>query len=251
MNLTNLNASWRLTSFSNKVLLGSNFALACAVVVLGGAAINNRDRLTVMPPTMDQPYTVGWRSATPEYYKSMAMYFSGVIGTVGPRTIDYVIKNIERFCDPEVAEEFKRRLRALSSEYEFRQSTASSWFEGERIAWEERSGKVFVIGRLMTANQSRQVSSKPVVYEYRIIVREGMPVIVHFDSYEGTVPHTLLWLQDPKKVELEAKRRDAESRTAETKEAVLDERAANAAALQEKASTQGADAAASTQGSKQ
>ncbi|MDK9702564.1 MAG: type IV conjugative transfer system protein TraE [Sulfuritalea sp.] len=235
MNLTNLNASWRLTSFSNKILLGSNLVLACATLVLGGAAINNRDRLTVMPPTMDQPYTVGWRSATPEYYKSMAMYFSGVIGTVGPRTIDYVIKNIERFCAPEVAEEFKRRLRALSSEYEFKQSTASSWFEGERLAWEEKSGKVFVIGKLLTANQARQVTTKQVVYEYRIVVREGMPVITHFDSYEGNVPHTLIWLQDPKKAELEAKRRDAEERMTTTKEAALDERAANAETLKEKA----------------
>lgn len=235
MNLTNLNASWRLTSFSNKILLSSNLVLACGVLVLGGAAINNRDRLTVTPPTMDQPYTIGWRSATPEYYKSMAMYFSGVIGTVGPRTIDYVIKNVERFCAPEVAEEFKRRLRALSSEYEFRQSTSSSWFEGERVAWEEKSGKVFVIGKLVTANQAKQVSAKAVVYEYRIIIREGMPVIAHFDSYEGNVPHTLIWLQDPKKAELEGKRRDAEERMTTAKEAALDERAANAETLREKA----------------
>lgn len=201
MNFGSLNASWRLASISNKFLLTTNLILGCTVLVLSGAALQNRDRITVLPPTIDKPYVIGWRSASPEYYKSMAMYFTGLIGTVGPKNIKYVLGVMEGFCSPEVAASFKVRMNAIATEHDFRNSRANTWFESERVAWEEASGKVFVMGRLMSANTAHVVTAKQAVYEYRIEIREGQPVIVHFDSYEGTTPHTILWQQNPRNVE--------------------------------------------------
>jgi len=214
MNFSSLNSSWRLASLSNKVLLVANLLLAFAVVVLGGAAINNRERITVVPPNIDKPYTIGWRSATPEYYKSFALYFSGLIGQISPKNIEFVIQTVvDRFCDAPIADGIKKKLRAIAADYQFQQSTASSWFEGDKLFWEESSGKVFVTGRLWTVYANRNVVSRDVTYEYRIEVREGQPVITNFDSYEGTTPHTEAWHRDPKKTEADMQRRSREVQT--------------------------------------
>lgn len=202
-----LNANWRLASFSNRVLLASNLLLTLTVLVLGAAAINNRDRLTVLPPSIDKPFMIGWSSATKEYHESMAIYFSGLIGMIGPSNIDYVIKTLERFTDASVAAGIKTKLRAISADYQFQQSTSSNWFEPQKTAWEQSTGKVFVIGRLMSVSGTKHVSAKNAVYEYRIDIREGQPVISHFDSYEGAMPHTQEWLRDPRKAEADEKRR--------------------------------------------
>lgn len=236
MNISSLNASWRLASLSNKILLTAVLMLSAAVLILGGAAVNQRDRVVVMPPTLDAPYALGWSSATPEYLKSMALFFTGVIGSLTPRTVDYVIKVIDSFCDPSVAQEIKRRLRAIAADYEFRQSTASSWFEGEKLAWEQKSGKVFVIGRLMSVNTGNNTSSKQVVYEYKITIREGQPRITHFDSYEGSTPHTLEWASNPKKIEAEDKRHERDAKATGIKEDALNVREANQSAIADKQS---------------
>jgi conjugal transfer pilus assembly protein TraE len=234
LNIASLNASWRLASLSNKVLLTTNLCLGVAVLILGGAAVNQRDRVVVMPPTIDAPYALGWSSATPEYLKSMALYFTGVIGSLNPRTVEYVIKVIDTFCDPSVAQEIKRRLRAIAADYEFRQSTASNWFEAEKLAWEQKSGKVFVIGRLVSVNTGNLSSSKQVIYEYKIDIREGQPRITHFDSYEGSTPHTLEWASNPKKIEAENKRLEREAKSTSKKEDDLNVREANQSAITEK-----------------
>jgi len=234
LNFGSLNASWRLASLSNKFLLATNLVLGCAVLVLSGAALNNRDRITVLPPTIDKPMVVGWRNATPDYHKSMAMYFTGLIGTVGPKNIVYVLNVMEGFCSPEVAASFKTRMNAIASEYEFRNSTATTWFEGERVAWEEASGKVFVIGRLMSANAAHAITTKQAVYEYRIEIHEGQPLITYFDSYEGSLPHTLAWLQDPRNAEGNQSRVDREATKNREREQRLGQIEANKAELESK-----------------
>lgn len=230
MKLSTLNATWRMASLSNKLLLVANLILSAAVLMLGGAAIHNRDRLVVVPPNIDQPYIMGWRSATPEFFKSMGLYFSGLIGQISPRNIEFTIGIIDRFCDPPIADGIKKKLRAIAADYQFQQSTSHAWFEAEKVAWEERAGKIFVIGRLMTSTLNRGVFIKPVTYEYKIDIREGQPIITHFDSYEGNVPHTEEWLRDPKKAEAEAKRRSVEEQTTKKELEQIEIRESNAAA---------------------
>lgn len=230
MRLGALNASWRLASVSNRILLASNLILSLALLVVGGAAINNRDRLLIVPPNIDRPYTLGWRSATPEYHKSMALYFSGLIGQIGPRNVEFTLTLIERFFDAPVADGIKKKLRAVAADYQFQQSTSTAWFEAERVAWEERTGKVYVIGQLMTSSSmNRSVAQKSVTYEYRIEIREGQPSIVHFDSYDGNVAHTEEWLRDPRKAEQEAKRRAGEESATRRNIEVIETRQANEA----------------------
>lgn len=236
MKLGSLNASWRLASLSNKVLLVTVAVQAVLNVMMFGAASANKERVVVAPPTLDQPYTIGWRSATPEYYKSMALYFTGLLGSIGPKNVDYVVKTLERFSAPEIADAFRKRMRALSADYNFKESNSATWFEGERLLWEEKSGKVFVVGMLRSADAARgRLESKPAVFEWKLEIHEGQPVITGFDSYEGNAPHTLAWLQDPKKAEADVKRHARDGARADMTEATLDEQAANDQALRDKA----------------
>lgn len=207
MLFSTLSANWKLAAFSNKILLVANTALAIAVAVLAGLATMNRERITVMPPTIDKPYTVGWNSATPEYYKSMALYFSGVIGMTGPKNLSYVTNVIDRFAAPAVAEGIKTKMRLVASSYEFRNSTASSWFEGKDLIWEESTRKIFVTGAIRAITATKQEYAQTVVYEYVIDIIEGKPLISHFDSYFGETPHTQIWAADPTRVQKDVERK--------------------------------------------
>lgn len=203
-----LSANWKLAETSNRFLLVSNLILSAGVLVGIGAAVGNHERITITPPSIDKPYTIGWDSASVDYYKSMATYFSGVIGIVGPTTLNYVTGVIDKFADPPLAEGIKAKLRMQAASYEFKNSTSSAWFEGKDAEWEAPTRKVFVPGRLMSVSASKQVTSTPVVYEYIINIVEGRPVIVHFDSYEGDQPHSLAYFADKKRVEADQKRRE-------------------------------------------
>ena len=197
------------------MLLASNAALVIAVVVLIQMAGANHERVVVVTPTINSPYTIGWNTATPAYYKGMGYYFSGVIASINPRNVTYISNLIERFCAPDVADGIKNRLRAMSADYQFQQSTSNSWFVAEKALWEPRTGLTFVSGTLH-ATTSGGVASREVTYEYKILIREGQPVITHFDSYDGLTPHTLEYLSDPKLAEANAKRKQQDAARTQT-----------------------------------
>lgn len=207
-----LSASWKLAATANRLLLISNVALALVVAGLAPVALMTRERVTVMPPTLDKPYSVGWNSATPDYLKSMGVYFSGVIGMTGPRTLKYVLEVVDTFAAPAVAEGIKTKLRLLANTYEFKNSTSSAWFEAAQPSWEQATRKVFVPGHLHTVTAAREENVQPVVYEYVIDIVEGRPVIVHFDSYSGDVPHAQVFFADKKRAEADEKRRQGEEK---------------------------------------
>lgn len=209
MIFSRLSANWKLAATSNKILLVTNALLAIAVTVLAGLATLNRERVTVVPPSIDKPLTIAWRTATPDYLKSMALYFSGVIGMTGPRTVNYVIDVIDRFAYPSIAEGVKTKIRLQANTYEFRNSTASTWFEADsgNLVYEPETRKVFVAGDLHSVAASRNEIVQPVVYEYIIDVVEGKPYIAHFDSYPGKEAHTLTWLSNRSYRDSDEKRR--------------------------------------------
>lgn len=207
-----LSASWKLAATANRLLLVSNVVLALTIAALAPLALMNRERVTVMPPTLDKPFSVGWNSATPDYLKSMGVYFAGVIGMTGPRTLKYVLDVVDTFAAPQVAEGIKTKLRLLSNTYEFKNSTSSAWFEANQPAWEQPTRKIFVPGHLHTVTASREEHVQPVVYEFVIDIVEGKPVITHFDSYSGDVPHAQQFFSDKKRAELDDKRRQAEEK---------------------------------------
>ena len=193
MLFSRLSANWKLAATSNRVLLVTNTLLSLSVICLSVMALGNRERVTIVPPTIDKPYTVSWSSGSPDYYKSMGLYFAGVIGMIGPRTQNYVISVIEMFANPLVAEGIKTKLRLQASSYEFRNSTASAWFEASQVTWEAKTQKVFVQGTLFSVASNKVESRQSVVYEFVIKVVEGKPRIDHFDSYTERVAHTLQW----------------------------------------------------------
>lgn len=74
----------------------------------------------------------------------------------------------------------------------FKSSGAIITFQPNGIQFEPETSRVFVTGTLITKS-SRLDQQKTVTYEIGVRILEGRPVVTHFTSYEGAVPHTVSW----------------------------------------------------------
>lgn len=183
------NMNW---SLSHKVAVGgvlTSFVLAIVVLILSVALSNQRERILLVPPTIDQQYQINWDSANTEYYQSMAMVAAGLIGSTTPKTLTNNLKTLNQFLSPALQRQMEESLNALSNKLP--KDNFNAWFIPKNVFYEKQTNKIFIQGALQSSLVSNRVQEQAVVYEFIIRMVSGKPVIVHFDSYEGTRPLTL------------------------------------------------------------
>jgi conjugal transfer pilus assembly protein TraE len=176
-----------------KTLLISNTIMA-AGLVYGIVALNVRhERIILIPPSLDKKAEIAWKSADKEYIKSFAMYLAVMVGNMQPKSVGVIVDSVSSFMDPRIYNDFRHQLLQLAEDPLFKASGAVTTFSPSSIQYEAETGRVFVTGGLVTATAGAQKYQKNVTYEIGIEIREGRPWVVHFLSYEGTVPHTVSW----------------------------------------------------------
>jgi conjugal transfer pilus assembly protein TraE len=189
MKFTLFNGNW---SLANKVAVGgvlTSFVLACSNLALINTISQQRERVVLVPPTIDQKYQIGWDSANTEYYQSVATVVSGVIGSTTPKTLTHNLKTLNQFTSPAIQRQLAESLNALVNKLP--SDNFNAWFIPKQIYFEKQTNKIFVQGTLFSSLVSSRIQEQPVVYEYIIRMQSGKPVIMHFNSYEGTRPLTL------------------------------------------------------------
>lgn len=187
------NKNWEL---SHKVAVGgvlTSFVLAIVCLVLGIALSVQRERIVLVPPTIDQQYQINWDSANTEYYQAIALVASGIVGSTTPKTITNNLKTLNQFLSPALQRQMEESLNALVNKLP--KENFNSWFIPVNVFHEKQTNKIFVQGNLQSSLVSNRIQDQPVVYEYIIRMQSGKPVIVHFTSYEGTRPLTLAQIQ--------------------------------------------------------
>lgn len=202
MKFSLFNGNWEL---SHKVALASScgcVVLSVTVLVQSWGLANKRERIILAPPTIDQVYQIQYDSANTAYYESFAVVLSGIIGQTTPQNIDNTIKTLNQFFAPALHRQIAESLRSLVSKLPAKNFTSS--FIARSSSYEQQTGKLFIQGNLTSALTGANVQSKPVIYEFIIQMQSGKPIVTHFNSYEGSQPHTLSYLRNKQQAEAEA-----------------------------------------------
>jgi conjugal transfer pilus assembly protein TraE len=149
-----------------------------------------------VPPYLNKQVSVGWDSASDDYYKSFGLYFATLVGNITPSNVDFITKTLSTFLAPEIYTQVKPKLIALSQDAIFRESGgASVYTPGPGLEYEPETSKVFVSGTMTTTSYAKALPEmKNIIYEIAINIRDGRPQITYLDSYEGTQPRTLKWM---------------------------------------------------------
>lgn len=197
MKLKIMSRTWELSAALALWLAISNVILALLlfVAVTEMLSVKDKERIALVPPYLNEKMSVGWNSASENYYKSFGLYFATLVGNITPSNVDFVIDILSTFLAPEIYTSIKPKLIALSKDAVFRESGGTSAFHSSHIDYEPETSKVFVMGTMTTASYAKtQPELKTVVYEMAIHIKDGLPNITYLDSYEGAQPRTLKWM---------------------------------------------------------
>lgn len=189
MRFSLFNGNWELSHKVAIISTGTSIVLAVTVLVQSYGLANKRERIVIVPPTIDQSYQIQWDSANTEYYQSFAVIISGVVGQTNAQNIENSIKTLNQFLAPSLQRNMAESLRALV--LNLPKQGFTSWFSPKEVSYERKTGKVFVSGTLNSSLTGSQIQTQPVTYEYVIKMQAGKPIVTHFDSYTGNKPKTL------------------------------------------------------------
>lgn len=192
MRWSKLNSTWQSAIANNRLLMISNVGLTGLVLVLGLKIAQTHERIIIVPPTVNARYEIDWDGATSEYFKDIALWLTGTIGTINKNNADYVVTVVTRFMDPAISKTVSESLRAYASNPNVSLNSTMSWFEARNIVWEPPTNRVFVSGSLFSQSTGNRSASKDVTYEYTMQMVGGKPLVTAFTSYEDS-PHTLTW----------------------------------------------------------
>ncbi len=192
MKWSKLNSTWQSAVANNRLLMISNVGLTGLVLVMGLKMAQTHERIIIVPPTVNARYEIDWDGATSDYFKDIALWLTGTIGTINKNNADYVVTVVTRFMDPSISKTVSESLRTYASNPSVALNSTMSWFEAKSIVWEPPTNRVFVSGSLFSQSTGNRSSSKDVTYEYTMQMVGGKPLVTAFTSYEDT-PHTLTW----------------------------------------------------------
>lgn len=194
MKLSAMTGSWEKANRFSHWLMLSNAALAVTLMGTVYLAIGNRERVVLVPPQLDARVTVGMSTASSEYLKSFGLYIATLAGNITPYNVEFLTGILSRHLDSRVYTAVRTRLQAVAADPVFRSSGGASWFEARRLDYEKETSRVFVVGQLNTLSAGRSSPDvAPVVYDLKIEMRDGRPLVTALDSYEGSEPRTLKW----------------------------------------------------------
>ena len=194
MKLSAMLGSWEKANRFSFFLLLSNTALAVTLMGTLYLAIGNRERVVLVPPQLDARVTVGMSTASSEYLKSFGLYIATLAGNITPYNVEFLTGILSRHLDAKVYTAVRTKLQAVAADPVFRSSGGASWFEAQRLDYEKETSRVFVVGQLNVLSAGKSVPDvSPVVYDLKIEMRDGRPLVTALDSYEGSEPRTLKW----------------------------------------------------------
>jgi len=195
MKLKFMSRTWEMSTTISIWLAISNTMLVVLFFVAANKIFTVKDRVVLVPPYLNEQMSVGWNSASENYYKSFGLYFATLVGNITPSNVDFVTDILSTFLEPEIYASIKPKLISLSKDAIFRESGGTSIFTSEHITYEPETSKVFVAGTMSMASYAKkQPDLKNVIYEIAIHLKNGKPMISYLDSYEGGQPHTLKWI---------------------------------------------------------
>lgn len=202
MKMSFMNTTWEKAREFGRNLAVSNVFLSAALLISVYTQSTNHERIVLTPPHVTERMSVGWNSADAEYLKSFGMYFALLTANVTPRNIDFVVNSLTTLVSPRIYPDVRKKLKTLAEDPLFKSQGGSVQFDITNVTYEPDTGKVFVTGELTQRSVLRRGEREPWVYEMKVSMVDGRPLVEALDSYQGNEPHTLKWFErHPSKTE--------------------------------------------------
>ena len=126
-----------------KGLLVSNIILGAGMVYGLISISGERERIVLVPPTLDQKAEIAWKSANKEYVKSFGLYIATLVGNMQPKSSTIVLDAVSAFMDADIYTEFRRQIMTLIEDPVFKSSGSVISFQPNSIQYEAETNRVF------------------------------------------------------------------------------------------------------------
>lgn len=198
------------------VVLSMTINVICIVIIclLSYTVSKKNERIIVVPTTVNKAFEIQWEHASSEYYKEMALWISGMMGAVTPKTVAKTANTIEPFFAPNLRKSVTESLHASVALMPTKVNYVS-WFLPIEHSYEPQTRKIFITGYLSSSLTSSKRSDKRVTYEYKMRMIDGKPVVVAFTSYEGSARTQLYLMSNKQRIQKEQQLENQQERNRE------------------------------------
>lgn len=171
-----------------KLLVAGLGASLLINLILAVAVLFHDPIITLRPPVQTQDITMRSNSADGEFKKSWGLYISNILGNVRPGSTDIILEAIELLATPRTYKEMREIVAAQIDAIEREQVTLE--FSPRSVAFEPKSGLVFVTGTQLRRGTSGDPERQIRTYEMNLSVKDYRPKLKSVEVYEGN-PLTL------------------------------------------------------------
>lgn len=195
MKMPRLFATWNGTRSANYWLSVSVGGLVLMNLMLTFKVVSMHERLVEQPPNMTAEYSVGWDSASSNFYEAWGLYVASAVGSVTPQTAHFVADHLAFIVDASIYPAVRDQIYAIADDPAYVSSGSLNVFVPRSSKWEASTHRVFIEGTLNTTaykTTAQPLAQLPVTYELTMKMVAGLPRITAFTSYVGEA-RTLQW----------------------------------------------------------
>jgi conjugal transfer pilus assembly protein TraE len=179
------------------LILAATCLIMCGALVVTLIHANSiKERVVIVPPGLSGPVSVDWGKADSEYIKTFGLFYSTLVGSINPRNVEYVADRLSAMTSTAAYPQIRRSLLMLAKDPLFMDQATSSNFVSQALVYEAERNKVFVVGEVRVQGSVGQAKIFPTVYELKITIEEGKPIVHSVDNYPGSDPRTSKWLSE-------------------------------------------------------
>ena len=185
--------TWEDSIRSNVLLSISNVVLVVVTLLAVGHTLSLRERIVLVPPTIDRAESVAWNSASAEYIKSFGLFVAIMVGNITPANVNFVADSLSGFVDSSIYPDVRKRLISAAESRTFKETASATRFEPVAVHYEQQTNRVFVSGHMSVISAANAATAQDLTYEMTVVIREGRPYVTFLTSYDGQQPHDTQW----------------------------------------------------------
>jgi len=176
--------SWRGVQWENRVWRIVALGLIMTNLITAGTLALTERTVVLVPPVLDAEAAIGRTRASAELKTGWGLYLAQLLGNVTPANAEFLKTAVAPILDASIYREVMAAIGVQVNELKLDRVALS--YEPKEIAYEAQTDKVFVTGTQTSAGPVGQPQKRVRTYEFRFVVRNYRPYLVHIDAYPGT-----------------------------------------------------------------
>jgi conjugal transfer pilus assembly protein TraE len=165
------------------LVLSSGLLILCLILSLLVIFLSDRERIILMPPSMDNTIWVANKSASPEYYSRMTLFLSELALNITADNINYQQELLLRYVDPSYYITLKPQLVSQSDRVK-KEHITTAFFPVD-IKVNSKHADAIVTGDLKSYVGDTALPTKRVSYHIAYRLNSFMPLITLFEEVKN------------------------------------------------------------------